>query len=89
MHSLICYALNATDRDASLAKRSLAAAALSSVVAAALVYQFGILGACWSTVMRPALQIAVLLPSAIRVLSITAYRGAHGISAPLPSLPAS
>lgn len=65
---VMSYALNAAGKDGFQARASAPAAALSLLGAATLVYGFGVSGACWSTLLRPAIRIAFLSPAMFRTV---------------------
>ena len=60
------HALNALNKDAVQARASLVGAVCHLLVAAALVWRFGLVGACWSVVLRFVVQIAILTPAVVR-----------------------
>ncbi len=62
LESMMGYALNAAGKDAAQARASLPAAALSLLCSVALISVFGIPGACWSMVARPAVRAGFLAP---------------------------
>ena len=60
------YALNAAGRDAVQAKLAVPAAAISLAGSVALVLLFGLEGACWSMLFRPAVRAAFLAPVTLK-----------------------
>jgi O-antigen/teichoic acid export membrane protein len=60
------YALNAAGEDAAQARVSAPAAIISLVASAGLVLTFGVYGACWSMLVRPAVRAAFLTPLFVR-----------------------
>jgi O-antigen/teichoic acid export membrane protein len=68
VHFIVGYLLNALDRDAAQARLSLAASAFNLAMTATLVWNFGIIGACWSMVLRYVTHLAVQVPYAVWAL---------------------
>jgi O-antigen/teichoic acid export membrane protein len=60
------YALNACGKDAVQARLAAPSAAASLLCSVALVSGFGLTGACWSMVLRPAVRGAFLVPAVLR-----------------------
>lgn len=60
------YSLNACGKEATQARLAVPSAAASLLCSIALVYTFGLPGACWSMVLRPAVRGAFLLPAVLR-----------------------
>jgi len=61
VESVMGYALNAANRDARQARYTLYSAALSLVVALVLVIKFGLIGACWSFLLRCIIKISFIV----------------------------
>lgn len=78
VESVLGYALNAAGREAAQAKASVPAAAVSLLASVALISMFGVAGACWSMVLRPAIRGAFLLPVALRTFGATATETVDG-----------
>lgn len=55
-------ALNGTNREAAQAKASLASTVCGIIVSIALIWRFGLIGACWSMVIRYAIHLIALAP---------------------------
>ena len=66
--AVLGYALNAAGKDAAQARVSLPAAALSLLCSVLLVTRFGVAGACWSMLARPAVRVAFMTPLAVRTV---------------------
>ncbi len=62
VESVMGYALNAAGKDAAQAKASVPAAIISVVISILLVTTLGVIGACWSMLLRPAVRAAFLTP---------------------------
>ena len=62
------YALNAAGDDAAQARASVPAALVSLVATVSLVLALGVMGACWSMLLRPAIRAAFLAPLTLRNL---------------------
>jgi O-antigen/teichoic acid export membrane protein len=60
------YALNAAGKDGPQARVSVPAAAVSLLGAVVLMRGFGLAGACWSMLLRPAVRVAFLVPVLVR-----------------------
>lgn len=60
------HALNALGRDAAQARGTLAASLCHLPIAAVLVWRFGVIGACWSVVLRWAILVVILAPGLVR-----------------------
>jgi O-antigen/teichoic acid export membrane protein len=60
------YGLNAAGEDAAQARVSAPAAIVSLLSSVGLVLGFGVVGACWSMLLRPAVRAAFLAPLVIR-----------------------
>jgi Na+-driven multidrug efflux pump len=77
--------LNALHKDAAQAWASLWGS-VHILIAFWLVWQFGMVGACWAMVLRPVVRLAVIMPCAIRTLRPywREYRG-HGAPVPVES----
>lgn len=71
VESVMGYALNAAGRDARQARFTLYSAVLSLAVAVVLVTEFGLIGACWSFLLRSAIKIAFIAPLFARTFSPT------------------
>jgi O-antigen/teichoic acid export membrane protein len=63
------YALTAAGRDAIQARLAVHASVLSLTTCLGLVSTFGLEGACWSMLMRPAIRAAMLAPAVIHLLN--------------------
>jgi O-antigen/teichoic acid export membrane protein len=61
-HFCLGYLLNAMDRDAAQAKLSLVASVINLGITAVLVLRFGIIGACWSMVLRYIVHLLFQVP---------------------------
>lgn len=66
LESVMGYALNAAGRDAAQARAYVPASIASLVVTVGLVTQGGVMGACWSMVLRPVVRACFLAPVFIR-----------------------
>jgi O-antigen/teichoic acid export membrane protein len=66
---IVGTALSAMHKDSQQAKVSLWAAGGSVLLAVTLISQFGLIGACWSLVLRYVLHLAILSPLAARTYS--------------------
>jgi O-antigen/teichoic acid export membrane protein len=62
VESLIGYGLNAAGRESVVARASVFSAVVSLAIGCALVIGWGVSGACWFMLLRPAVQIAFTLP---------------------------
>jgi hypothetical protein len=60
------YSLNAAGEDGAQARASVPAAVVSLLTSVVLVFAFGLTGACWSMVLRPAVRCAFLAPAVLR-----------------------
>jgi O-antigen/teichoic acid export membrane protein len=69
LDSVMGYALNAAGRDGSQARYTLYSAILSLILAIILVIQFGLIGACWSFVLRCVIKNAMIVPLFVRTFS--------------------
>lgn len=65
------YSLNACGKDAIQAKLAVPSSLASLCCSIALVSTFGLTGACWSMVLRPAVRGAFLLPATVRTFRTT------------------
>jgi O-antigen/teichoic acid export membrane protein len=62
VESVMGYSLNAAGKDAAQSRASAPAAIASLVISIALVTSFGVTGACFSMLLRPAVRAAFLAP---------------------------
>lgn len=69
VESVMGYALNAAGRDARQARYTLYAAVLSLLIAAVLVIRFGLIGACWSFLLRCSIKILCIVGLFVRTFS--------------------
>ena len=65
--NVLGYLFNALHEDAASARAALAASVGSLVVTAVLVWQFGLVGACWSMVLRYVVHLVTQVPLTVRV----------------------
>lgn len=63
LQSIVGHALNALNKDAAHARASLVGVVCHVLATAILVGWFGVVGACWSVVLR---YVMVLAPTAVR-----------------------
>lgn len=75
---MVGYALIAFDKDAENTKASLVGAAVSLVLTGLLVWKFGLIGACWSMVLRFAIHLVCLIPTTIHTFKPLLARGGGG-----------
>jgi O-antigen/teichoic acid export membrane protein len=66
MESVMGYALNAAGKDAAQSRVSVPASVISLSVSIALVTNFGVIGACFSMLLRPLVRGAFLTPLFVR-----------------------
>ena len=69
------YSLNACGKDATQARLAVPSAAASLLCSVALVSWFGLIGACWSMVLRPAVRGGFLVPAVLRTFRSSPGRG--------------
>lgn len=74
LHCVMSYALNAMSRDAVQARASLLGGMAALLMTAVLVWQLGLIGACWSMVLRQGFQVLALTPLLIRAMQGTCWR---------------
>jgi O-antigen/teichoic acid export membrane protein len=67
LHFLIGYLLQALDKDPVQAKFTLVGSAFSLLLTVVLVWQWGMVGACWSMVFRYTLDLAMEIPYLFRI----------------------
>ena len=67
-HFCLGYLLNALDKDAQQARMSLVASMINLGLTAALVLAFGLIGACWSMVIRYVVHLVIQVPYTIWML---------------------
>jgi O-antigen/teichoic acid export membrane protein len=67
VHYVLGYLFNAVHEDAASARAALAGSVGSLVVTAVLVWQFGLVGACWSMVLRYVVHLVTQVPLTVRV----------------------
>jgi Na+-driven multidrug efflux pump len=66
---VVGYALNAAGKDSIQAHLGVPIGVCSVLLAAILVWRFGVTGACWSFVLRPAISVGFSLPAFIKTFS--------------------
>ena len=66
LQSIVGHALNALNKDAAHARASLVGVVCHVLATAILVWWFGVVGACWSVVLRYVIYLMVLVPTAVR-----------------------
>ena len=81
------YALNACGKDAVQARLALPASIASLLCSVGLVWGFGLTGACWSMVLRPAVRGAFLLSATLRTFGAREANPIAGIAPPLAVAP--
>jgi len=69
LENVMGYSLNAAGRDALQARYTVYSAAASLLLATILISQFGLIGACWSFVLRIAVKIAFIAAPFVRTFS--------------------
>lgn len=75
------YALYAAGKEATQARLAVPAAVVGLLAAVALISAFGVVGACWSMVLRPTIRAMFLLPTFVRTfLFTTASAGAVAVT---------
>ena len=88
LHFLLGYLLQTLDKDAAQARMTLVGAAFSLGLTAVLVWKWGIVGACWSMVLRYVLDLAMVIPYAIRTLRPLLAQETAANKAPEAAFPA-
>jgi O-antigen/teichoic acid export membrane protein len=68
LHFVMGYLLNALDQDALQAKLVFAGSACSLALTVVLVWRWGVIGACWSMVLRYPVYLVIEIPAVIRVV---------------------
>jgi O-antigen/teichoic acid export membrane protein len=71
LESVMGYALNAAGRDARQARFTFYSATVSLLLAVILVINFGLIGACWSYLLRSVIKIAFIAPLFAKTFSPT------------------
>lgn len=74
LHCVMSYALNAMNKDAVQARASLLGGMAALLTTGVLVWQCGLIGACWSMVLRQAFHVLVLTLLLVRTVRPALWR---------------
>jgi O-antigen/teichoic acid export membrane protein len=87
LHFLLGYLLQTLDRDSAQARMTVVGAAFSLALTAVLVWKWGIVGACWSMVLRYVVDLAMEIPYLVRTVRPLLALEAAGLRASAAASP--
>jgi Na+-driven multidrug efflux pump len=88
LHFVMGYLLNALDQDALQAKLVFLGSVCSLVMTISLVWKWGVIGACWSMVLRYPVYLLIETPAVIRVIRAALAADQDPQPAEAPATPA-